>query len=200
MGLYSASPKKSSAGYGSQRWSEVRRRIVHRRYLCLWVLLALVPCYMLRQMFSSSSPRLSTATTRPTEGGSMVTEKMVSEKPMDDSFEAEEEKYEKAERAASMAEDDTIPLPRAVNVFREEVKAEKVEKEEKVEKVEKKAEKHEKKKSKKNSTSKMLSDHSLAKYDGDFGVPEDNDKEEEQLWQAPPSPIKKPTNVEESRR
>lgn len=55
MTVYTSnSPKKAHA----HRWSDTRRRIFHKKYACLWILIALLPFLVLRLVFFYASPFL----------------------------------------------------------------------------------------------------------------------------------------------
>ncbi|CAM6105529.1 unnamed protein product [Calypogeia fissa] len=162
MGVYSldrSSPKKAYARSG---FLEVKRKLSNRRYLCLWVFVALVPCYLLRQMFFYQSPSRATYTRDPVEERLTTTaaENTISyEMPS-------EPKIKEKSVLDFIFKHNTIKPAQYTTVINPTTN--------KVENVTR------------NSLKLKLKEN--FEDDEDFGSAEDNDKAEEQMWTAPPAP------------
>lgn len=162
MGVYNLDRSSPKKGMPRSGFLEVKRKLSNRRYLCLWVLVALVPCYLLRQMFFYQSPsttatynrdaideRLTTAATEKTIPYDKPTEVKIEKSVLDFIFKP---------NSIKPAQYTTVVSPltkKAENVTR-------------------------------NSLKLKLKEN--FEDDEDFGVAEDNDKAEEQMWTAPPAP------------
>lgn len=163
MGVYSldrSSPKKALPRSG---FLEVKRKLSNRRYLCLWVFVALVPCYLLRQMFFSQSTSRATFLRDPVEErlATTATEKTAV------SYEMPPEPKKKESVLDRIFNRNTIKPAKYTTVINPATK--------KVENVTR------------NSMNLKLKEN-FEDDDEDFGSAEDNDKLEEQMWTAPPTP------------
>jgi hypothetical protein len=170
MGVYNdkSSPKK---GMPRSAFLDLRRKLSNRRYLCLWVLVALVPCYLLRQMFFYQSSSTAAYIRNPIDERSTTTSTetvTTYDKSTDKPYEKPTEVKIKEESSVLdfIFKPTTIKPAQYTTVYSPLTK--------KLENVTR------------NSLKLKLKEN--FEDDDDFGVAEDNDKAEEQMWTAPPSP------------
>lgn len=166
MGAYSLDRSSPKKGLPRSGFVDMKRKLSSRRYLCLWVLVALVPCYVLRQMFFYQSPETSAFIREPVDERvtTLSSEKTSSERTI---------AYDKPTEVKVVKEKSVLDF-----IFNPSTI---------------KPAKYDGTPSKKgqnatqNSLKLKLKDN--FEDDEDFGVAEDNDKVEEQMWTAPPSPV-----------